>query len=129
MTLETARAGPRAVTGSQNAAMLGGLQVSDSATQIEKQVSSPELRKHSRAIEAGNCIDRLWMEDERFDEIVSLCDIAASHLRLSTVFLLVFAVLILIFAGPRLGLRSDADGIDPTVEVPPAVDPEPAFAR
>ena len=27
-----------------------------------------------------NQIDRLWMEDERFDELVSLCDIAGSHL-------------------------------------------------
>ena len=60
--------------------MLGGLQVSGSATQIKKQVSSPELRKHLRGIEASNRIDRLWMEGERFDEIVSLCDIADSHL-------------------------------------------------
>ncbi len=40
----------------------------------------PELKKHLRAIESGNQIDRLWMEDERFDELVSLCDIAGSHL-------------------------------------------------
>jgi hypothetical protein len=41
--------------------------------------STPELRRHRRAIEAGNSVDRLWMEDDRFDEIVSLCGIAASH--------------------------------------------------
>jgi hypothetical protein len=39
-----------------------------------------ELRKHFREIESGNRADRLWMEDERFDEIVSLCEIARSHL-------------------------------------------------
>ncbi|MBV8600222.1 MAG: hypothetical protein JO359_01525, partial [Candidatus Eremiobacteraeota bacterium] len=33
---------------------------------------------------------------------------------LREVVLLVFMVPILIFAGPRLGLRPDADGIDPT---------------
>jgi hypothetical protein len=81
MTLETARAAPRdAEGGPREFAMRGGLRISDSATQIKKQVSSPELRKHLRAIEASNRTYRLWMEDERFDEIVSLCDIADSHL-------------------------------------------------
>lgn len=41
--------------------------------------SLPELKKHLRAIEASNSVDRLWMADERFDEIVSLCGIVASH--------------------------------------------------
>ena len=36
-----------------------------------------------------------------------------------------FVVPILIFAGPRLGFRADADGIDPTLEAPPAATPEP----
>jgi hypothetical protein len=75
------RAAPRDAEGDpQELAILGGLQVSDRATQIKKQVSSPELRKHLRGIEASNRIDRLWMEDERFDEVVSLCDVADSHL-------------------------------------------------
>ena len=49
--------------------------------QEEPQAPCPELRKHLRAIQKdGNRIDRLWMEDERFDEIVSLCATAESHL-------------------------------------------------
>ncbi|MBV8602543.1 MAG: CPBP family intramembrane metalloprotease [Candidatus Eremiobacteraeota bacterium] len=43
--------------------------------------------------------------------------------------LLVFAALIVIFAGPRLGYRSDADGIDPEVEATTAAEPQPAYAR
>ena len=39
---------------------------------------------------------------------------------LRLVILFVFVVIILIVAGPRLGLRSDADGIDPTVTPAPA---------
>jgi hypothetical protein len=39
----------------------------------------PELRKHLGAIQAGNRLDREWMSDERFDEIVSFCGIVASH--------------------------------------------------
>jgi hypothetical protein len=49
-------------------------------TDAPVSASLPELKKHLRAIEAGNEIDRLWMGDERFDELVSLCSIAASHL-------------------------------------------------
>jgi hypothetical protein len=41
--------------------------------------STAELKKHLRAIEASNTIDRLWMQDERFDEVISLCGIVASH--------------------------------------------------
>ena len=40
---------------------------------------SPELKRHRRAIERGNIIDRDWMSDERFDELVALLGIAASH--------------------------------------------------
>lgn len=39
----------------------------------------PELARHRRAIAAANRVDREWMEDERFDELVSLFDIVASH--------------------------------------------------
>ena len=41
---------------------------------------APELAKHLRQIADSNRLDRGWMADERFDEIMSLCDIAASHL-------------------------------------------------
>jgi hypothetical protein len=49
------------------------------AADVPASASPPELKKHLRAIEAGNRVDRLWMEDERFDELVSLCGIASSH--------------------------------------------------
>jgi hypothetical protein len=39
----------------------------------------PELAKHLRAIEEDNRRDREWIADERFDEIVLLCDIVRSH--------------------------------------------------
>ena len=54
--------------------------VANTTSTPSAQAMSPELRKHLRAIETSNRIDRTWMEDERFDEIVSLCDIAESHL-------------------------------------------------
>jgi hypothetical protein len=41
---------------------------------------TPELAAHLRAIEKGNHRDREWMADERFNEIVFLCDIVISHL-------------------------------------------------
>ena len=69
----------RQASGSQDT-LLGGKWYPDTAQSIKNQASSPELRKHLRAIDSGNRIDRLWMEDERFDEVVSLCDIADSHL-------------------------------------------------
>jgi hypothetical protein len=39
----------------------------------------PELGKHLRAIEEGNRGDREWMAEERLAELVTLCDIVASH--------------------------------------------------
>jgi hypothetical protein len=40
---------------------------------------TPDLKKHLRAIDAGNHVARFRMEDERFDAIESLCNIAGSH--------------------------------------------------
>ena len=45
----------------------------------EKQAGIPELNKHFAKIKEGNRVDRLWLEDERFAELVSLCGIVASH--------------------------------------------------
>lgn len=54
--------------------------MSAASADIPIRAPLPELNKHLRAIEAGNIIDRDWMSDERFDEIVELCAIAESHL-------------------------------------------------
>ena len=58
--------------------MLGGLQVSGSADPDQK---TSLIARIAEAFAGGgkttsNRIDRLWMEGERFDEIVSLCNIA-----------------------------------------------------
>jgi hypothetical protein len=58
---------------------LAELTPSPKAADVAASAPLPELKKHLRAIESGNVIDRLWMEDERFDEIVSFCGIVASH--------------------------------------------------
>ncbi len=42
--------------------------------------STPELRKHIRAIEEGNRAEAEWMSDARLDELASFCDLAVSHL-------------------------------------------------
>lgn len=41
--------------------------------------STPELRKHIRAIEAGNRLEAEWMADERLEELVGFCDLVVSH--------------------------------------------------
>lgn len=39
---------------------------------------SPELKKHQRAIEEGNRIDRVWMANDRYDALVEMSDRAIS---------------------------------------------------
>jgi hypothetical protein len=46
---------------------------------MNAHAQTPEHARHLRAIEASNCRDREWMADERFDELVFLCDIVRSH--------------------------------------------------
>jgi hypothetical protein len=47
---------------------------------MNARTPTPDLARHLRAITEGSQRDREWMADERFDEIVFLCDIAISHL-------------------------------------------------
>ena len=39
----------------------------------------PELKRHLREIEEGNRRDADWTADDRFEELVMLCDIVTSH--------------------------------------------------
>jgi hypothetical protein len=73
MAPETARAGPRgdAVTGSQNAAVLGGLQNSDTATLAEKQRQIDAVGPSPEAVAAA--------EEFLLDEIFHDLSLIASY--------------------------------------------------
>ena len=79
--MPTKSAGPdhSSVTEPRANALSGDKHRDNTQNQTRPQAPGPELRKHLLAIEAGNLVDREWMSDERFDEIVSFCGIVASH--------------------------------------------------